>query len=159
MRDLDDCPCSGRSLAKLVKPGILVVLLRESLHGYDIVQRLRDQTPVADFAPDHAGVYRALRGMEEAGLVTSSWVMSEAGPAKRCYSITESGIACAHRWVRALLRYDQVLRNLMETATDALLDMAGGRGPGAEAALCACRADDGSGVGNAGPNVLLGRET
>ena len=105
MIDLNECPCSGKSLAKLVKPAALTLLVKEDLHGYDVVQRLAALPGFAGGAPDTTGVYRALRNMEDTGLVTSTWIVSDAGPAKRCYHITEDGLACARRWLRTLRDY------------------------------------------------------
>ena len=40
MISLDECPCSGRTLDKLLAPTVLAQLAAENLHGYEITQRL-----------------------------------------------------------------------------------------------------------------------
>lgn len=118
MIDLDECPCSGKSLAKLVKPAALTLLVKEDLHGYDVVQRLAALPGFAGGAPDTTGVYRALRNMEDTGLVTSTWVVSDAGPAKRSYHITEDGLACAQRWLATLRDYHDAVGALVRLAEE-----------------------------------------
>ena len=108
-----DCPCAGRNLDKLVQPAILIVLAREDLHGYMLVQRLAEMPMFRGQKPDATGVYRFLRQMEERALVTSTWDTSEAGPAKRLYRLTEAGRACLLRWVNTLATYHDALGELL----------------------------------------------
>lgn len=57
--------------------------------------------------PDPAGLYRALRDMEDDGLVTSSWELGDHGPARRMYAVTDQGLAAldeAAAAARAALR-------------------------------------------------------
>jgi PadR family transcriptional regulator PadR len=110
----DDCPCAGRSLAKLLQPAILAALTQGDAHGYVIVQRLSEMPMSAGEKPDPTGVYRFLRQMEERGHVTSEWDVSRAGPAKRLYHITESGRACLRRWVDTLSEYRDAIGHLLE---------------------------------------------
>ena len=63
--DMDDCPCSGGTLAKLIQPAIMTVLAGGVLHGYRIVQRIAKMPIVGGSRPDPTGVYRALRIMEQ----------------------------------------------------------------------------------------------
>ena len=128
MVDLEECPCSG----KLVKPAALTLLVREDLHGYDVVQKLAALPGFAGGPPDTTGVYRALRSMEETGLVTSTWVVSDAGPAKRCYHITEDGLACAQRWLVTLRDYHDAVGALVRVAEGTF----GEALPGAKPACC-----------------------
>jgi poly-beta-hydroxybutyrate-responsive repressor len=73
-----------------LQPCLLLLLRERSDHGYDLVNRLRE----LHLGEGEAGaVYRALRGLERQGLVRSSWQTSEAGPARRTYQITASGLA------------------------------------------------------------------
>ena len=138
MIDLDSCSCSGKNLVKLVKPTVLLLLLQEDLHGYDIARRLADLSPSKELQPDSTAVYHALRTMDEQGLVTSKWVTSDAGPSKRCYHITEDGEACARRWVETLQEYHAILGNLLRRADNIL----GTLTPGGEAesgVVCCCQ--------------------
>jgi len=142
MIDLDSCSCSGKNLVKLVKPAALLLLLREDLHGYDIVRRLADLSPSEDLQPDSTAVYHALRAMDEQGLVTSTWVVSDIGPAKRCYRITEDGEACARRWVETLRNYCGVLENLLCMGDEILGALALGQEARTNAACCCESARD-----------------
>ena len=51
---------------------------------------------------DVGNVYRALRGLEERGLVTSEWRDDLPGPAKRTYEITADGRRALERWAHWL---------------------------------------------------------
>jgi len=109
-----NCPCSGKSLAKLLHPAILVCLARGPAHGYAILQQLAEMKMFADDEPDHAGVYRTLKQMESQGYVESQWdVQVEAGPARRVFSLTETGMACLRRWLETLERYRDAIDGLL----------------------------------------------
>ena len=71
--------------------GCLLLLVSESpSHGYELVERLAD---LGLTHVDSGTVYRALRRLNEEGLVTSCWESSTAGPARRRYSVTPAGAA------------------------------------------------------------------
>lgn len=67
---------------------ILLLLTEGPAHGYEILSELsaRGLGNV-----DAGGLYRALRAMEDEGLVTSHWEHEHPGPARRVYAITEEG--------------------------------------------------------------------
>ena len=113
--NLDECPCSGKTLARLIQPAVMAVLADEPLHGYVIVQRLADMTMFQDCGPDITGVYRLLKCMEKNGFVTSSWEFAASGPAKRCYTLTPGGSACLTRWITTLGTYRDAVTNLLDT--------------------------------------------
>jgi len=81
-------------LARVVLPKnflrpCLLLLLRESpSHGYDLRERLR---PLGFSRDDPGRLYRALRTLEDAGLVRSSWQTSSGGPDRRTYELTDAG--------------------------------------------------------------------
>lgn len=68
----------------------LLVLAEGDRHGYELVAEIAERG-YGD--PDPAGLYRALRDMEDDGLVTSSWELGDHGPARRIYAITDEGLA------------------------------------------------------------------
>ncbi len=109
------CPCTGKTLAKIVQPAVLVVLAKEPLHGYLIVQRLRAMRMFRGEYPDPAGVYRVLRSMDRRGLVTSSWDLGKAGPAKRRFTLTAHGQACLKQWAQTLEQYARSIEDLLAT--------------------------------------------
>ncbi len=73
---------------------ILVILGKEELHGYEIMNRLNEFLPgfLCCKGPSHMGRgYKILRILEMEGLIKSKWETQEGGPAKRVYSLTEEG--------------------------------------------------------------------
>ena len=108
-----DCPCSGKTLARLLNPAILVCLARRPAHGYAILQQLAEMKMFADDQPDHAGVYRMLKQMESLGYVQSQWD-TQVGPARRVFSLTATGMACLRRWLETLQRYREALDGLLD---------------------------------------------
>lgn len=115
--NLNGCPCSGKTLARLIQPAVMTVLANEPLHGYVIAQRLTELKMFRDHGPDIAGVYRLLKGMEKKGFVTSSWECAASGPAKRRYALTPGGRTCLARWITTLRTYRDAVSNLLDTAT------------------------------------------
>jgi PadR family transcriptional regulator PadR len=114
--NLNECPCSGKTLARLIQPAVMAVLADEPLHGYVIVQRVTNMTMFRDHGPDITGVYRLLKGMEKKGFVTSSWELAASGPAKRRYKLTPAGRTCLARWITTLRTYRAAVSNLLNTA-------------------------------------------
>lgn len=79
----------------------LLLLLRErDAHGYDLLERLPELT--GEERVDVGNLYRALRTLEEQGLVRSEWDESLPGPAKRTYELTEAGGEALERWALSL---------------------------------------------------------
>jgi DNA-binding PadR family transcriptional regulator len=116
MADFDACPCSGRTLGKLLQPAVLAVLAREPLHGYRIAEQVAGMAMFHGRRPDPTGVYRALKAMERRGLVASLWDLSKSGPAKRRYRLAPDGRRCLARWVRTLRAYGAAIQELLRTA-------------------------------------------
>ena len=112
--DLDQCACSGKTLARLVRPAVLALLAQQKTHGYDIVQRLQELKMFIEIPPDTSGVYRVLKSMEDEGLVSSAWVLGNTGPAKRRYTLTKDGKACLKRWVETLENYRAQIDGLLD---------------------------------------------
>lgn len=82
-----------------LKPCLLLLIAEEPSHGYDLLERLEE---LGMGATDPGGLYRALRAMEREELVRSEWETSEAGPARRTYSLTPDGSDWLHAWAGAL---------------------------------------------------------
>ena len=107
----ENCPCSGKTLARLVHPAILGALSKGEAHGYEIAQRLAELSSFA--APDAAGIYRALNLMERDGYVESRWDAPQAGPPRKVFQLTASGRACLVQWRRTLRAYRGDLDRLL----------------------------------------------
>ena len=101
---------------RFLEPGLLALLRERPTHGYELIAEL--PTLVGTERVDVGNVYRALRGMEERGLVTSEWSDELPGPAKRTYEITEEGRRALERWSHwlreARTRIDALIERLDE---------------------------------------------
>ena len=108
-----ECPCTGKTLARIVQPAVMAILARQPQHGYVIVQELSGMTMFRCQPPDATGVYRVLKTMEKDGHVTSVWEMADSGPAKRRYALTPQGKDCLNRWIETLEQYQDAVSDLL----------------------------------------------
>jgi PadR family transcriptional regulator PadR len=102
-------PCPTR-IYRFMEPCLLLLLHRSSSHGYSLQDELKEfgfeEAPV-----DPSVVYRALREMEEQGLLTSTWDTEGSGPPRRVYRLTAQGDQYLARWVADLRETDRVLHS------------------------------------------------
>ncbi len=105
-----DAPAAGPRLhGDLLTTSLLAMLRGWNGYGYQLAQRLKEcGLPMFD----QGTVYRTLRKLEESGLVSSFWDTSASGPARRMYSLTQSGEIFLAGWLDALERYQSFLRTL-----------------------------------------------
>lgn len=100
----------------LLIPAVLTVLKKESVHGYLLIERLSKMgLNLSSLHPSI--VYRILRDMEMQGLVVSNWDLQATGPARRIYSITETGKSLLKQWAlvaKQNIEMVQKLINLIE---------------------------------------------
>ena len=109
-----DCPCCGKNLDKLLQPTILLALSKGPLYGTDIVYAASYGPLCSGTPPDPTGVYRYLKKMEEANLLTSRWETDRVGNRpKRLYTLTAQGAACRNRWISALRKYAAAVETLV----------------------------------------------
>lgn len=99
--------CDARSL---LHPYLLLLIYERPGHGYDLIGRL-DCLGITDVEPGHA--YRLLRGLEREGLVVSSWVTSETGPARRRYELTRRGVEDLRAWAPKLAHLGRMLADFL----------------------------------------------
>ncbi|MDR3316016.1 MAG: helix-turn-helix transcriptional regulator [Coriobacteriales bacterium] len=120
--DLKACAQLGKTLSRLTQPTILTILAAsdEPLHGYVIVQRAASSPMFGGTKPDATGVYRTLKQMDAAGLVTSEWETPKAGPAKRAFTLTDAGREALRRWIDSLACYSTTIGELRNEASLAL---------------------------------------
>jgi PadR family transcriptional regulator PadR len=78
---------------------LLVMLKDLNRHGYEIMKALKENVVVVS---EPATVYRALRQLERDGYVTSWWDARKQGPARRIYTLTETGNDVLKIWSAAL---------------------------------------------------------
>ena len=111
MRGRGGGPCSRR-IYRFVEPCLLLLLHRDRTYGYDLMEGLKE-FGFAENPVDSSVVYRTLRAMEEAGLVTSTWDTTGTGPPRRVYRVTAEGDRYLARWVADLRETDRVLHDFL----------------------------------------------
>lgn len=124
------CRRRGGGGGALVEPAALGALLFEDGHGYDLRKTILERTDGALDA-DVGGMYRALRRLEEQGAVVSCWSEDGAGPRRREYELTESGVQLAEQWLEAMrqrARLDALLIDLLEGGLDHIRENEGNDG-------------------------------
>jgi DNA-binding PadR family transcriptional regulator len=81
-----------------VKHGILAVLDRRSMHGYDLRRDLEEELGPA-WAVNFGQIYTTLERLVRDGLVVQSETVSTAdAPDRKLYTVTPAGRAELHRW-------------------------------------------------------------
>ncbi len=87
---------------------ILQTLRREPLHGYALVQRIR-QVSNDLLQVEEGSLYPALQRMLKAGWVTARWRVSPSGRRIRVYTITAAG---ARHLDRELSKFERMLEGI-----------------------------------------------
>ena len=105
------CACKGSFLDKLLQPALLILLAAGPGYGLQLLSELEHNGMVSGDSLDPAGLYRTLKRMETAGLVSSFWDTETSAKPRRIYSITDQGFSCLGSWRRTLLEY----RNSLDT--------------------------------------------
>ena len=96
------------------EPALLLLLAGGPTHGYELLERLPDL--LGDERVDVGNVYRALRSLEDEGLVTSEWRADLPGPAKRTYMLTGEGRELLEAWLESLAALRDGLEGFLERA-------------------------------------------
>jgi DNA-binding PadR family transcriptional regulator len=94
------------------EPALLSLLADGPAHGYELLERLPSLT--GEERVDVGNVYRALRGLEDEGLVVSEWRADLPGPAKRTYTLTSEGRALFASWLESLEGLRDVLTDFLD---------------------------------------------
>lgn len=105
-------PFSPRLHGDLLSSSLLAFLRRWNAYGYQLVQEL-GKAGLASF--DSTTVYRTLRQLERAGLVSSFWDTSASGPARRMYALTKAGETMLDVWMELFGRYQKVLHSALDS--------------------------------------------
>jgi len=103
---------SGKS-ERYIQPSILMGLRRKPSYGYEIIQTIQEFGFVEGQAPPGM-IYRHLRDLEAAGLVTSAWKTEDTGPAKRVYELTPEGQKALALWADYMGQQAQKLINFIK---------------------------------------------
>ena len=96
-------------------PVVLLMLRQWSSYGYELMEKM---TEFGMRVMNAGSFYRTLRQMEKDGLVNSTWDTSEAGPAKRRYSITEAGENYLKFWTQSLDHYQKMMNSFLRLYTN-----------------------------------------
>lgn len=94
-----------------LRPCLMLLLGEEPSHGYDLLEQIEE---LGLERTDAGGLYRALRAMEQDDLVESWWEPSEAGPARRSYTLTEEGLDWLHAEAGALRESVRLLTRYLD---------------------------------------------
>ncbi|MDP8937174.1 MAG: PadR family transcriptional regulator [Actinomycetota bacterium] len=89
----------------LLTPCLLLLLAESPDHGYKLMERLK---PLGFDWNGPGPIYRELRALEAAKLVTSAWSPPKAGPVPRVYELTSAGREALERSAAGIAE----LRNL-----------------------------------------------
>ena len=104
------CP---RRIGRFLEPCLLLLLHCHQAHGYELLDWLK-QFGFGKNPADLSTVYRILRDLEDRGFTISQWDTSNAGPARRQYSITDDGDRYLAWWVKDLRETDRVLHSFLD---------------------------------------------
>lgn len=83
-----------------LRPCLLLLLREQPAHGYELLKRLR---AFGFDTGDPGRLYRALRKLEDEGLVHSAWEPSDSGPQRRIHEITRYGMEELHQRAKGLV--------------------------------------------------------
>ena len=97
---------------RFVEPAVLLLLGERAMHGYELLDRVPGL--VGEERVDVGNLYRALRALEEDGVVRSEWSAELPGPAKRTYELTEPGRQLLDAWAEALRENQALVTDFLE---------------------------------------------
>jgi PadR family transcriptional regulator, regulatory protein PadR len=94
-----------------LRPCLLLLIGEEECHGYDLLEKIAE---LGIEQTDPGGLYRALRAMEQEGLVRSWWEPSDAGPRRRTYALTDEGLEWLHAWAGSIREVRRMLDRYLD---------------------------------------------
>lgn len=92
-------PLGGRH--RWMEPFVLALLAAGPVHGYAVGGQLAEMG-VTGGTVNIGDVYRTLRDLELAGLLSSSWSAEPVGPQRRDYELTTAGYAKLDEWAAVM---------------------------------------------------------
>ena len=114
------CACTGAFLERFVQPSVLMYLNTESLHGFSLLKKLRESDVMDYSGIDPTGLYRMLKKMESAGLMTSRWDTERSPQPRKIYSISEEGRYCLSNWKKTLIEYKYAIDKLSNAVSKSI---------------------------------------
>ncbi len=112
MNSKASCSCKGKSLDHFLQPTILMILSKEEMHGFMLLQKISETPLFAGEYPDPTGLYRFLKKMESQGMLASHEEKQENLPSKKIYEITDFGRECLINWEQTIKQYASELNEL-----------------------------------------------
>lgn len=98
-----------RRIRRFVEPALLLLLHDQPTHGYALIEGLT-RLGLDTYPVDQSVVYRILRNLEDADVITSEWETEETGgPPRRVYKLTQKGDEHLKAWVEELRATDHIL--------------------------------------------------
>lgn len=96
-----NCHKQGPQIKGFLIPCLLMLLEKESSHGYQLIDSLGNLNYYINL-PDPGVIYRHLRKLEKEEMISSKLVEGGGGPARKVYSITDQGKQCLVTWKSGL---------------------------------------------------------
>ena len=97
---------------RFVEPALLLLLREQARHGYELIELA--PAVAGGERVDVGNLYRLLRTLEAEGIVESVWSGDLPGPAKRTYTLTETGRRVLDQWAEALARMRDDVSTFLE---------------------------------------------
>jgi DNA-binding PadR family transcriptional regulator len=118
--NFQECPCAGKNMSNLTAPWILLTLSNhDGTHGYEIKKIIKGYMRDLNIGLNITGLYRHLNMLEKRGMLFSKWDITNKGPAKRKYYLTESGKECLEHWMQTLSLQVLLIDRFFEKAKSA----------------------------------------
>jgi PadR family transcriptional regulator PadR len=109
----------GEHKRSVIETALLIALIEESGHGYALIDRVQQLVGNLVYV-DPGSVYRILRLLEQAGMITSSWEVGVAGPQRRRYAVEPPGRERLRSWADVLADRGNALLDLSTLAQERL---------------------------------------
>ncbi|MCL4449492.1 MAG: PadR family transcriptional regulator [Actinobacteria bacterium] len=99
---------------RFIEPAILMLLKEEPRHGYELKEALSAIGHEEYYKTDFGNLYRLLKGLEDEGLVDSTWDLQLPGPTKRTYRLTKSGEDLLRTWAVSLQAVQESISDFLQ---------------------------------------------
>ena len=107
----------GDTTLTLLKGTLDVLILRtlgwKAMHGYALSRWIREQSGEA-FKIEEGALYPALRRLEERGLITGTWLLTDTGREAKFYELTAEGRRAMRAEVRDWTRYVEAMSRVLQ---------------------------------------------
>jgi PadR family transcriptional regulator, regulatory protein PadR len=107
-------PAGPRLQGDILSATLLALLKQYDAYGYQLTAKM-EEAGLPAFDP--SAIYRHLRQLEAAGLVSSMWDTSSSGPARRVYSLTRTGELFLGAWAEGMKALQAVINQAMTPVT------------------------------------------